>query len=96
MQNHFKIIHLILAHDYLFYYFEDREELITEHALRWNKRKIVGMAQSLAQRFTRVSMQQCALCMLEQMKTCIHLSYYIYLTGRFNFFFLKKEKELLP
>ena len=58
MQNHFKIIHLILAHDYLFYYFEDREELITEHALRWNKRKIVGMAQSLAQRYTRVSMQQ--------------------------------------
>lgn len=61
MQNHFKIIHLILAHDYLFYYFEDREELITEHALRWNKRKIVGMAQSLAQQYTRVSMQQCAL-----------------------------------
>ena len=53
----FKIFYLILAHDYLFYHFEDREELITEHALRWNKRKIVGMAQSLAQRYTRVSIQ---------------------------------------
>ena len=33
----------------------DREELITEHALKWNKRKILGMVQSLAQRYLRVS-----------------------------------------
>ena len=36
--------------------FTDREELITEHALSWNRRKIVGMVQSLAKRYTRVSM----------------------------------------
>ncbi|XP_022809599.1 uncharacterized protein LOC111346584 [Stylophora pistillata] len=30
----------------------DREELITEHAIAWNERKINGMAQSLSRRHT--------------------------------------------
>ena len=37
----------------------DREELITEHAIAWNKRKINGMAQSLSRRYTRVSIILC-------------------------------------
>lgn len=32
---------------------ENREELITEHALMWNRRKINGMVQSLSRRYTR-------------------------------------------
>lgn len=36
-------------------YLIDREELITEHAIAWNQRKINGMAQSLSRRYTRVS-----------------------------------------
>ena len=44
----FSIIEIILN-------LTDREELITERALRWNKRKIVGMVQSLSKRYIRVS-----------------------------------------
>ena len=52
----------------LFYYnFQDREELITEHALRWNKRKIVGMVQSLARRYTRVGKMYIMWCTDEDM-----------------------------
>lgn len=32
---------------------ENREELITEHALMWNRRKISGMVQNLSRRYTR-------------------------------------------
>jgi len=32
---------------------ENREELITEHAIAWNRRKINGMVQSLSRRYTR-------------------------------------------
>ena len=95
MQNHFKIIHLILAHDYLFYYFEDREELITEHALRWNKRKIVGMAQSLA----IYSCEYATMCIMyvgadEDLYSFL-LLYIPYRQVHF-FFLFEKEKELLP
>ena len=52
----------------LFYYnFQDQEELITEHALRWNKRKIVGMVQSLARRYTRVGKMYIMWCTDEDM-----------------------------
>ena len=31
-----------------------REELLTEHALRWNKHKVENMAGTLAQRYVKV------------------------------------------
>ena len=35
-----------------------REELLTEHALTWNKRKIKKMAVYLAKRFTKVGLNK--------------------------------------
>ena len=31
-----------------------RDELLTEHVLAWNRRKIIGMVKSLCQRYSRV------------------------------------------
>ena len=35
-----------------------RHELLTEHALAWNRRKVIGMANTLSKRYVRVSRQQ--------------------------------------
>lgn len=32
-----------------------REELLTEHAIFWNRKKIEGLPRSLAKRYTKVS-----------------------------------------
>lgn len=31
-----------------------REELLTEHAMKWNRRKIEGLPRSLSKRYTKV------------------------------------------
>ena len=36
------------------FYSLGRDELITEHALAWNRRKICAMVTALGKRFTRV------------------------------------------
>lgn len=62
----------------LFYYnFQDREELITEHALRWNKRKIVGMVQSLARRYTRVGKMYIMWCTDEDMIFFFSVNFFV-------------------
>ena len=33
-----------------------REELLTEHALQWNRKKVEKLPQSLAKRYTKVGM----------------------------------------
>lgn len=35
--------------------FLGRDELLTERALAWNKRKVVGMTDTLSKRYVRVS-----------------------------------------
>lgn len=39
---------------YQIWLFIGREEILTEHALEWNRRKIEGLPQSLAKRYKKV------------------------------------------
>ena len=55
----------------------EREELITEHALRWNKRKIVGMVQSLARRYTRVGKMYIMWCTDEDMIFFFSVNFFV-------------------
>lgn len=40
---------------FFFFLCAGRDELLTEHVLAWNRRKVIGMVKSLCQRYSRVS-----------------------------------------
>ena len=56
MSNFFIFLSSFLFVDLFFFLlsYTGREELLTEHALQWNRKKVERLPQSLAKRYTKV------------------------------------------